>query len=66
VGKVNDYAVDTSGMFVQKLYITQSLFKSLAGGNVGIDRSQIVEITDKKIVIHDTLQKVPAAARAVA
>ncbi|HSX35123.1 MAG TPA: PRC-barrel domain-containing protein [Candidatus Saccharimonadales bacterium] len=64
LGKVGDYSVDTDGMFVQKLYVTQSIFKSLSGGNLGIDRSQIVEITDKKIVVSDLTQKVNARARA--
>ncbi len=66
IGKVSDYAVDIDSMFIQKLYVSQSVFKSLSGGNLGVDRSQIIEITDKRIVINDLLQKVPVGARAVA
>jgi sporulation protein YlmC with PRC-barrel domain len=66
VGKVGDYAVDIDSMFIQKLYVSQSVFKSFSGGNLGIDRSQIIEITDKRIVIHDLAQKVPIGVRAVA
>lgn len=66
VGKVGDYAAETSTMFVQKLYVSQSLFKSFTGGNLGIDRTQIVEVTDKKIVIQELAQKIPAGAQAVA
>jgi uncharacterized protein YrrD len=66
LGKVSDYAVETQSMYVQKIYVTPSLFKSLGGGNLGVDRSQIVEITDKKIVVQDLRQKVPAHAGAVA
>jgi sporulation protein YlmC with PRC-barrel domain len=66
LGKVGDYSVDTESMFVQKLYVTQSIFKSLNGGNLGIDRSQIVEITDKKIVVNELTQKINARARASA
>jgi uncharacterized protein YrrD len=66
LGKVSDYAIETQSMFIQKIYVSQSLFKSLGGGNLGIDRSQIVEITDKKIVVQDLRQKVPAHAGAVA
>ncbi|MCA9333202.1 PRC-barrel domain-containing protein [Candidatus Saccharibacteria bacterium] len=53
LGKINDYAVDTESMYVQKLYVAQPLVKSLQGGQLSIDRSQIVEITDKKIVVND-------------
>lgn len=64
VGKVSDYAVEIETMFVQKLYVAQSILKSLSGGNLSVDRSQIVEITNRKIVISDLLNnaKVPAAA----
>ncbi|HJQ08373.1 MAG TPA: hypothetical protein VJ836_02710 [Candidatus Saccharimonadales bacterium] len=66
IGKVGDYAAETQSLYIQKLYVTQSLFKSFSGGNLGIDRSQIIEITDKKIVVGDLTHKVPASARAVA
>jgi sporulation protein YlmC with PRC-barrel domain len=66
IGKVSDYSVELDGLFIQKLYVTQPLLKSLSGGNLGVDRSQIIEITDKAIVIQDLQSKVPAAARAVA
>lgn len=66
LGKVNDFATDSESMFIKKIYVTQSLFKSFTGGNVGIDRTQIVEINDRKIIINDTIQKVPAGAHAVA
>lgn len=66
VGKVGDYAVEVSSMFVQKLYATQSVLKSLTGGSLSIDRTQIVEITNRKIVIQDLLQGTPAEAAAPA
>ncbi len=66
LGKISDYAVETTSMYIQKLYVSQSVFKSLSGGNLGIDRSQIVEITDKQVVVNDLLQNVPVGARAVA
>ncbi len=56
LGKVNDYAVETTTMFVQKLYVGQSLIKSLTGGSLSVDRTQIVEITSRKIVIQDILE----------
>lgn len=66
IGKVEDYATDMESMFIQKLYVSQSVFKSFSGGNLGIDRSQIIEITTKKVVVHDLLGKVPAGAKAIA
>lgn len=68
LGKVTDYAVDQATLHVQKLYASQGLLKSITGGNLSIDRSQIVEITDRKIVILDPLkgikESLPAAASA--
>jgi uncharacterized protein YrrD len=66
LGKVGDYSIDVDSMFVQKLYVTQSIFKSLNGGSLGIDRTQIVEISDKKIVVSDLMEKITARAGAVA
>lgn len=66
LGKVADYATETTTMYVQKLYVTQSLLKHLTDGNLGIDRTQIVEITNRKIVVQDILGTVPAHAGAMA
>jgi len=65
VGKVTDYATEVETMYIQKLYVGQSLLKSLTGGSLSIDRSQIYEITSKKIIINDLLQVTPARAPAV-
>lgn len=64
VGKVIDYATEVTTMYVQKIYVGQSILKNLAGGSLGIDRTQILEITDKKIVVQDLQQKVPVGAKA--
>lgn len=53
IGKINDYAFDKDDYMVYKLYVSQSVFKSFSGGALMIDRSQIIEITDKKIVIDE-------------
>jgi sporulation protein YlmC with PRC-barrel domain len=66
VGKVSDYAADSATMYIQRLYISQSVFKSLTGGNLSVDRTQIVEITNKKVIIQELNPRVPAHARAVA
>ncbi len=53
VGKVNDYAVEVETMYIQKLYVSQNLLKNFKLSSLSIDRSQIQEITDKRIVIQD-------------
>jgi uncharacterized protein YrrD len=64
VGKVSDYAVETTTMYVQKIYASQSLLKSFTGGSLSIDRTQIVEITNRQIVIQDLEGTVPDEAPA--
>lgn len=61
-GKVSDFAVETEALIVKKIYAHQSLIKSLSGGSASIDRSQIVEITDTKIIIEDASVKEEATA----
>lgn len=55
LGKVNDYATEPDSMIIKKLYVTQTLLKNLTGGNMSIDRTQIVEITNRKIVVKEPL-----------
>ncbi len=66
LGKVTDYAIDDSSLYIQKIYVAPQLIKSLSGGNLSIDRSQIVEITDSKIIVNELLNPlknpVPASA----
>jgi sporulation protein YlmC with PRC-barrel domain len=64
VGKVSDYATETGTMYVQKLYVAQSIIKSLAGGSLSVDRSQIQEITPRSIIISELINKAPATAPA--
>lgn len=64
IGKVTDFATDTDSMFIQKIYATQSILKNLTGGSLGIDRSQIQEITPRRIIINELMRKTPATATA--
>ncbi|HEX5797171.1 MAG TPA: hypothetical protein VFX86_02160 [Candidatus Saccharimonadales bacterium] len=61
-GKVTDFAVETESLLVKKIYASQSIIKSLSGGSTSIDRTQIVEITDRKIIIEDATEKSEATA----
>lgn len=64
IGKVTDFAVDTDTLFIQKIYVGQSIFKNFTGGSLSIDRSQIQEITPRRIIISELMKKAPAAAAA--
>ncbi len=66
VGKVSDYATDTGSMFIQKIYVAQSILKSLTGGSLSIDRTQINEITPKRVIINELSKKAPATATVTA
>lgn len=66
IGKVGDFATDFPSMYIQKLYVAQSVFKSLTNGSLSVDRTQINEITDKRIIINDLESKVAAHAGALA
>ena len=56
LGKVGDYATETESMFIQKLYVTQPLLKSLSGGSLSVDRTNIVEITNRKVIVNEILK----------
>lgn len=66
VGKISEWATETSTFYIQKLYVGRSVLKSFSQGQLSIDRNQIIEITNKKIVIQDILKttksRVPATA----
>lgn len=64
VGKVSDYAAETETMYIQKIYVAQSILKSFTGGSLSIDRNQVNEITPKHIIINDLLKNAPATAPA--
>jgi uncharacterized protein YrrD len=66
VGKVSDFAVETTTMMIQKLYASQSILKSFTGGSLSIDRSQIVEITQKRVIINELLKSAPVPSASVA
>ncbi len=53
VGKIADFATDDKTLYIQKLYVSQSLIKSLKSTQLSIDRTQIIEITDRRIIIKD-------------
>lgn len=66
LGKVNDYAVDDQAFFVQKIYVERSLLKSLSNDQLAIDRTEIVEVTDKRVIIKEIQKTSKAGLPAIA
>lgn len=66
VGKVSDFATETETMSIQKIYVAQSILKNFTGGSLSIDRSQIQEITPRRIIISELMEKAPATAASIA
>lgn len=58
LGKVNDFAVEPASMMIKKIYVGQSIIKSFSGGSMSIDRDQIVEINNRRIIVKEPLQPV--------
>jgi sporulation protein YlmC with PRC-barrel domain len=57
IGKVNDYTIDTGSFYITKLYVARSLLKSFNDGQVIIDRTQIIKLTDRRVIVKDTEQR---------
>lgn len=64
LGKVQDYAVDDESMFIKKIYVNQSIFKNLTAQQLVIDRDQIIEITNKEIIVKNSREKAPVGETA--
>lgn len=64
LGTITDYAVHSDSMFIQKMYIDPPLIKTLSLSHEQkiIDRSSIIEITDKEIIVSDQTVKNTASA----
>lgn len=63
IGKVTDYIVDVESFVVMQLVVKRPLLKSFNDDELIVHRSQIVEITDEKIVIKSGKVKKMAATR---
>jgi hypothetical protein len=53
LGKVEDYTINLKTFLVQKLYVHQSLMKSILFNNLVIDRTQIIDVTPKRFTVRD-------------
>lgn len=66
IGKVLDFALNTDTMKIQKIFVSRPLYKSLTEGQLSIDRSQIIEVTNTKIVVKEADIKAETAVPSVA
>jgi uncharacterized protein YrrD len=63
LGKVTDYAIDNESFFVVKLYVSRPVVKSLGVSQLIIDRTQIVSVTDAKVIVRSGRIKQPATTK---
>lgn len=57
LGKVADFVVDTDTFMIMKIHVERSLVKSFSTSQLIIDRSQIVKVTDQRIIVKSTSKK---------
>jgi len=57
LGKVADYSVDTLDFVIKQLQVNRGLLKSLANTALLINRSQIVTVTDTKVIVKSMAHK---------
>ncbi len=57
IGKVADFVTETDGFMIVKLHVNRSMVKSFNNAQLIIDRSQIVQVTDDRIVVKSTATK---------
>ena len=51
IGKVIDYAFESNSLFIQTLYVQSSIMSGFGSKELQINRQQIIEINDDRIVI---------------
>jgi uncharacterized protein YrrD len=62
LGKISDYAVDDQSLVVQKLYVSPGAMRGLTKQDLIIDRSQIVEINNKHVIVQDSTIRAASGA----
>ncbi len=57
IGKVEDYTINLQTYHLQKIYVRQSLVHSWIGASLIIDRSQILEVSEREFIVRDATIK---------
>ncbi|HRQ86655.1 MAG TPA: hypothetical protein PLY16_00925, partial [Candidatus Saccharibacteria bacterium] len=65
MGKVNGYTVEPSSFVIQQLQVRRGLLQGINDTGFLVNRSQVVEITHKKIVVKSTIKKIRQAVEVV-
>lgn len=66
LGRVEDYTVNTESFRIQRLYVKRSLIRSPLGSSLIIDRTQVLDVTEREIVVREaTIHETALAPRAV-
>jgi sporulation protein YlmC with PRC-barrel domain len=58
VGTVEDYTINLQTFHLQKIYVRQSMVRSWIGASLIIDRSQILEVSEREFTVRDATIKV--------
>lgn len=62
LGKVSDFTVTSDNFSVQQIIVRRPLLKSFSDASLTIPRSEIVEVTDTKIIVKDEEKVIKARA----
>ena len=57
LGVVSDYIVETESFLISKLHVRRPLLKSFSTAELIVDRKQIIEVTNKRIVVRSAVVK---------
>jgi uncharacterized protein YrrD len=58
LGKVEDYSLDADSFIIQQLHVKRGILQGFSETTALINRSQIVEINDERIVVRTTAKKI--------
>jgi uncharacterized protein YrrD len=64
LGKVEDYNLDSDSFIIQQLHVNRGIFKVLSETSLLINRSQIIEINDKFVIVHTAAKRVEPVMQA--
>ncbi len=65
LGKVEDYTINLKTYMLQKLYVHQSLMKSILFNSLVIDRTQIIDVSQKQFTVKDAVETEAPLAQAL-
>ena len=57
LGKVEDFTINIETNKVQKLYVQQSIIHSFFGASLIVDRTQILDVSPKQIIVREATLK---------